>query len=1258
MKWIETSDLRKWADTRDCQESLPHLIRKLIRATTSSIKNIKFPSGDNVLIGGWDGVLEVTEETEYIPVGRSVWEFGSNAVVKRKADSDYTKRTENPLGCDPSDTTYVFVTPRLWTKADNWVAEKKGDNVWKDIKVINAETLEEWLEITPSVASWFAIKHLSKYPQGVQSAEDFWEEWAAGPSFNLNADILLGGRTAQVEKLIGQTTSAKVVEVQGASREEALAFVISCFLASEERKEDFFSRSLIVDSLDVFRQVSVQNHSLYLIPRFEDEGVVNRAIASGHTVIIPVGADVPRGSNEQITLPRIARDPFVESLVDGGFSKEQAEKYSKESARNITILRRQLEFVRSVPQWANSEMVRDIFPALIVGRWDESFQSDKDIVASVAGENYGAYKIKLNRWLHTSDSPFIKIGTTWRLASPLDAWTNASRNLVSGDFDLLRSSFLEILSEINPAFELEPGERYMASLYGKERKYSEWIREGVTQSLILISLYGDELKLDLPTTAKAWVDNLARRVLDSNDLLVWRSIRGVLPLLSEASPDAFLEAVENNISQSDSAVVSLFDEEPGLMNSISYHSDLLWALESLAWFPEYLPRTAIVLAELSAVDPGGSTVNRPINSLSEIFKTWHYQTLADFEQRMSVLRLLIRKQPEIARKLLLRMIPINHESAMPTHQMRWRMFDVISRLIYTYEEIWKTHSAVIEMLISHFEASEEKLVDLVNISSKVEIRPQDREKILVYVDSAVEQIDHSQNILWHSVRKILSEHRSYPDAQWSLPKTTLDRYQQIYDKLNPSDLIQKIIWMFDEEWPSLSEGIDYRKRWEEGRGIIDQARTDGLKKVYEHYGVEKIIELSQTVKEPYTLGTTLGCLVNDESEILLISQEIRREDDLPRFAHGFINQMVDTYNQNWTFQMYDKLKKSGMSATALAHLFIPVSQSEEIWNFISTTDEQTEVGYWKKVIPHFYRLSIEEKIVGLQYLLEHRRYVSAIRESRAYVKELPSSLLASVLELGATEHAEEDIRISEYELQQIFEEIHARDDIDLQQLMKIEWLYLPILARSVSFSKPELLHKGLSTTPTFFIDVLKAVYQPRNEKLLEEEKNALSVELLSNRAMQAHQLLNSWKKIPGADNEGNLHVDYLTDWITEVRQLAREVYRLEVADRQIGRVLAQYPENTKPWPPEPICVIIENINTKELKEEFSVATTNKRSFSVRGPYDGGEHERGLARYFSELSELLSTSYPIVSRILSEISAGYTERARREDEEAERNRLNS
>ena len=78
MNWVDTLDIKNWANRRDCQETLPQLVRKLIRATSNSIKSIKFPSGDNVLIGGWDGLLEVTQETEYLPSGISVWEFGAN----------------------------------------------------------------------------------------------------------------------------------------------------------------------------------------------------------------------------------------------------------------------------------------------------------------------------------------------------------------------------------------------------------------------------------------------------------------------------------------------------------------------------------------------------------------------------------------------------------------------------------------------------------------------------------------------------------------------------------------------------------------------------------------------------------------------------------------------------------------------------------------------------------------------------------------------------------------------------------------------------------------------------------------------------------------------------------------------------------------------------------------------------------------------------------------------------------------------------
>ena len=395
MKWIDSTDLRNWANRRDCQENLPLLVRKLIRATSNTIQSIHFPSGDNVLIGGWDGILKVLEETEYLPQGTSLWEFGSNKDPKGKADDDYEKRTKSPLGFDTCESNFIFVTPRLWQKGNDWANEKKKEGFWKDVRVINAETLEEWIEIAPTVGAWLA-KYIGKYPnEGIQPTDDFWEEWVTGNKFKLNSEILLGGRQKAQENIINLINNPSVSAVQGISREESLAFILSCFKSNPHIEEDFFSRSIIVDNADAFRELCMHDKPLILIPRFEDNGVVNRAVSKGHTVIIPLGADSTDNWSNKIVLPHIERDAFVAALTKTGMTKEFAEKYSKESARNITVLRRQLEFTRTFPEWALPQNVSDIIPALLVGRWNDDAKYDREIISKLARDSYENYIKKL-----------------------------------------------------------------------------------------------------------------------------------------------------------------------------------------------------------------------------------------------------------------------------------------------------------------------------------------------------------------------------------------------------------------------------------------------------------------------------------------------------------------------------------------------------------------------------------------------------------------------------------------------------------------------------------------------------------------------------------------------------------------------------------------------------------------------------------------------------------------------------------------------
>src|SRR5690606_7891350 len=121
--------------------------------------------------------------------------------------------------------------------------------------------------------------------------------------------------------------------------------------------------------------------------------------------------------------------------------RDQAEKISKRSARNLSVLRRQLEFNRLMPEWSNPGNVRDVIPAMLAERWNENLEGDKKIIEMLAGEDYDTYVVKLKQWLYAADAPIVQIGSSWRLTSPLDAWTHAGKYCTRADLEKLQKAF-------------------------------------------------------------------------------------------------------------------------------------------------------------------------------------------------------------------------------------------------------------------------------------------------------------------------------------------------------------------------------------------------------------------------------------------------------------------------------------------------------------------------------------------------------------------------------------------------------------------------------------------------------------------------------------------------------------------------------------------------------------------------------------------------------------------------------------------------
>ena len=1255
---ITRDQLGSWADTPESKANFPHLTSRLIRATTAKDTKVDIPWGSATYIGGWDGIVDSKEKTRYVPEGVSLWELGTDRDPKKKADADYEKRTGEPLGYTPQDATFVFVTPRTWTKKDEWVSQRKEEKEWKDVIVYDGISLEQWLDEAPAVSRWFASQgYAGVYStDGIITADEYWEEWSCSGELELVPDCVLAGREVVRTELIKRLEQApSIIGVRASTKGEAIAFILATMKASDsEVSGRFFSTTLIIDQEDRFRSVSLSMpHALNLIVWFDHAGLFSSAVRRGHHVLVPLDED-DVFSPAPITLPAVDRDGLIEALVESGLSRTKASKDTKESGHDITILKKLLGFPSYGAAWIKTQTIRGIIPALLLGRWDESYPGDIELLEKLSGMSYDEYKDLLGRWLNLPESPLKRIGETWRLTSPLDLWRSISAHLTDQDFQLLEECFIQVYHSGNPV--LAP-QMDLPDYISKKRTYSDSVREGLAQSLILIPQIGVSLR-----DPQSWVDRIIGGLLSNARGETWVSINRELPLIAEASPQIFLQYTSRSLSDESPEIMDMFKEEPGFVVPEASHTGLLWALEELAWIPAYFKTACLLLHKLATLDPGGRLSNRPLNSLMEIFKAWHHQTLAPYEQRVDVLKEMLPRDVNVSWKLLMGLLPsFSSETAFLTHRMRWRMFWVVTDLRYTIRERFDMYSEVVEMLISLCDGDETRFSDL--IKAAPDCTPRDRERILKWAQEAVGNTEHKKGQAWHTLRRILNHHRQYPDTDWALKGDELFPFEQLYIRLQPEDAQVRNVWLFNED--HRTEMIDPATafpfavdRYKEIEEQVAARRERAVAELVEELGLERVLELRGEVAYPKYLGEALAKVVKEEQDLQYIWLCLEDDTPLIDFTHGFISQKLRCEDFSWMQALVQELLEKGYSDKAVANTLFPVRLGQELWNYIDSLGKGVQREYWQRMRPYFNGLTDEEIIVCISKLLQYRRFSSAVEVAWCHLTPIPSDMLIDILRGWGTEESQESRSLTGCEIEGIFAELNRRTDIDKKTLLGLEWLYLPLLTDVVAQVGVPHLEEKLASNPEFFVQLLKWLYQPKNKDRQRKEQKGLSEEQIQSATARSYLLLEAWKKIPGMQEDGTIDETELRKWIDVARALTRECDRLEAADDSIGQLLAKYPEDSLYWPERKIFQVIEDINTEELKEGYSVGMWNKRGVTVRGAFDGGSIEHERAEYFGELASELMCDYPNVAEVFQRLQNDYGRLGNRHDEMAERDRLDA
>lgn len=1258
---VQASDLDRYAPTRESQAVVPELVYWLVKQSCPNLKACRIPYGDSVNQPGWDGLVETDDGFfEFVPAGKSYWEIGTGADPQTKATDDFRKRTDEIDKEERTESSFVFVTPRSsasggWNEPEQtkWL-ERRKDTGWKSVRIIDGVKLSDWLREYPAVGKWMAKKiNLTANLGGLTTASEHWDELVsecASEEPPFPPKLFTVGRAGACEALQALFEGKTQVLMLFAESPQDVADFVSAFLAglASDTAQTHSNRCLYINDEQAWRSIveTRSPHVLVADPRLgleTEEGAPLQTIARrrGHAVVVPLCGAWSGNSPEILKLRSPSQSQIESVLKEAGYTDVRAGELARVGGDRISALRRHLRGYGTLPPYATWDNATLIAHAGLVGKWDGSCPGDRSALEMLLGKGYGEWIEILRPDTLRSDSPLIQNNEKWRFVARGEAWNFLGNRITDDDLDRFQEMAVSVLGERDPKFDLEKEERYAASIHGKVLAHTSLMRKGIGETLALMGNRQKALSTCSEGKANTTALLVVRRLLNKASWDRWASLNSIMPLLAEAAPDEFLDAVESVlVDLEDTPFHKIFEEEGGgALGGSNYMTGLLWALETLAWSPAFLSRVSVILADIASFDPGGNWANRPLNSLADIFLPWHVQTTAPFQKRKAAVEAVVKEQPVVGWKFLLALLPHSHGLTTGCHRPIWRNFipqgwkDGV-----LISEYWEQITAYIDLAAMLAKSETGKLCELIKRLSDFPNSAQ--ESLLEHLrsDAVVSMSESDRLPLWEALDEMVRHHSKFSDADWALPEESIKKLQETAQMLAPTSPVNKYNYLFGGRDFDL---YDEKGNFDEQRKRLDEARRVAINEIIGDGDVSVALAFAKEVAAPNEVGRALGAIASDKMEKLILPSLLDYEDETSvRVVAGFVWARFWKLKMKWV----DAVLERGWSPEYQSSFLALLPFEEDIWKRVSShLTASHEALYWKHATVNPYGPD-RDLTIAIEKLLEYGREGAAVMcaarsadDRLRFDKSLATRALLAVIasERGIAE-------LDKYETVELIKHLQESETADKDALFQIEWNFLPWLDRFSSGS-PVTLEKQLASDPGFFAETIGLVF--RSKKISKEDSGEPD-ERKKHLARNAYKLLTEWNRCPGEQDDGTFCAAAFNAWFDDVRRLTEESGHAEVAQIQIGHVLTcAPPDPCGLWIHEVVAAALNLRNTGEMRSGFTTQLFNDRG--VHG-FTHGKEERELARKNREKAEALEfKGYTRFATAMREFAEQYERQAERE-----------
>jgi len=1229
----------------NARSELPRLVRRLILQNNDQVASLDMRSGEGVVVSGYDGFVRAAKATPFVPEGDSVWEIGTEKAPGTKAGKDYRKRTRDPKGVDPAKTTFVALTSRRWPTKSAWVAARRAEGLWADVRAFDVDDIELALESSLSTRIWFS-EVIGKPATSVQTLEDWWMRFSSRTNPVLTPSLVLGGRSDSAFRLLSLLEEdRRFTTVSARSMDDVLAFVASAIMAApDDTRDGLLARALVVKDSSVLRQLDGAARLLILLPFDAAMRREAELVQTHHVIFLSVD-----NSPSDIDLPPIDHDAFFEALRGQGLDERQAEELARAAHKGLLAFQRLAATPGRgpVPEWSSQLATLAVRRAWLAGAWNAERSGDIEILSELFRQDYNLAEPQLTAATMAADPILTSIGGVWAVISPQESWEYCQRHLTKADLQALETTVQTVLGAVDPALELESDKRWMAAIYGKSRIHSRDIRKGLATTVCLLGCNGDSVTLGAGRSARTWAESVVFRLLqranaDTSGQL-WTSLTDVLPLLAEAAPDVFLNAVQQGTAGDNPLLSTLFSHAEGDMLTLSSpHTGILWALELLAWSPEYFALATDQLARLVEIDPGGRLSNRPATSLRDIFRPWLVQTGANTEARLAALDGIVSRHDRVGWSLLLALLPEHSAVGTYTYAPRFRTWKPSGKKV-TLSEYWDFVAQVGQRLIDIAGKNPSRWIELAPHLADMppDLRSsacQALREVPVDALSAEERTS-----LWNALTDLVRSHQAYADANWAMPAAAREEIEAVSGRFEPSDTISRFGWLFTSQMPEL--GAKKHADFAEYSRQLSELRKEAVIEIEQEHGLPGLLALASKMEMPGILGVAVASdastIQPGEVALLLDADDVHQV----AFATGYVRK-ASGGAMSWLEPHVDAM--SGRPLVQ-ARLLLCSDDLEQAWDAAAGLGDSVDAAYWRE-FSGFGRGSDFALVNEVaRKMLEHGRPAAALDFLNTYSHqkgiEIESELVVGGFEALLAGGDDEIGLLSSYDISRLLE-VLRESAMDEDQLAMLEWRLLPASDSGVGPTSPALQRK-LSRDPAFFVEIVSLSYKPRRT----DQPNQVAPHVAQN----AYRLLDNWTLVPGSDEPGGpVDAERLDTWVAEARRLLLEADRTEVGEHVIGRVLAHAPQDADgTWPPRPVRDLMEESAGTKLELGLRTEVYNMRGVTSRGPTEGGLQEWALAKQYGDWADALKNTWPRTAALLRSLSRDYEAEAKMHDEEAER-----